>query len=296
MDWLLLIACSLLISLGAIFMRIGNRRGTTSWGLSLYVGLVPCVVFGPFAWPHLALFPPWYAVLMIGTGAVAIVGIWALDKALRCGPVGPTFLIRSYSIIIPVLASALFYNEAMGPTRIVGLLVVAASVPLLQRAKRAAGIEPAAHRRIGIAWLLYGSLTFLAFGLADAVFRDAMARQVDYAPGIRGDYILGVVFLGYLGNMVAVPIGLLFSRTRPTPADAIWGTATGLVNGVAFILAMFVLGTMGGVLVFPTRTVISVAGVVFLAFVLFRERPGLKVAIGLVLGTIGVVLMAIKSG
>ncbi|MBN2582301.1 MAG: hypothetical protein JXL80_04475 [Planctomycetes bacterium] len=295
-DWLLLVACSLMIAVGVIFMRAGMRRGTTSWGLSLYVGLVPCVIFGPFAWRHVALFPPWYAALLVAAGAVAIVGIWALNESLHRGPVGPTFLIRSYSILVPVAASVLFYGESLSVLRVTGLLIVAASVPLLQSGKIPPGADSAAARRANGIWLLYMSLTFVAFGLADTAFRDAVSREADYAPNAHGGYVLGIVLLGYLGNMVGVPIGLLLTRTRPTRADAIWGTATGLVNGVAFLLVLLVVGSMGGVTVFPARLVISVACAVVLAAIFFRERPDARTAAGLVLGTVGVILLGIKTG
>ena len=288
-NWLLLIACGALFGTGIIFLRAGCRRRTTTWGLALYVGLLPCLVSAALAVRHLHLFSPAYAALEVLAGIFGIAAIWASTEALRRGPTGPTFLILSYGIVVPVLASVLFYGEPLGWLRVVGLAIVAVSIPCLQGPRREAG-APAAARHPSAAWMAYAAASFLLYGAASVLLRDAVHRNAS------GHFYLGVVLLAYVGNLVGSGLGLAISGQRPTRADAWWGTATGMLNFAAFIITLFVMRNMGGVLLFPARLVISVGVVVLLAIVVFKERPSLRTAVGLALGTAGIVLVAIKPG
>lgn len=284
-HWLLLIFSGLLLAVSMVLMRAGSRRGATTWGLSLFVGLAACAVAAPFAWRHLALFSWGYGGLMLAAGALAIGGIWACVEATSRGPVGPTLMIRNYSMIVPLAGSALFYGESFGWWQAVGTALVLASVPLFQ-SRRKSGPISAGEVRPDARWLAYCAAMFVLFGVADFLFRDGVHRAAS-----SDAFLLGVVLLGFAGNVLGSVVGLAASRQRPNRHDVLWGSAVGLMNVTLFTIALFIIRDMGGVLVFPARLIISVVAVVLLAAALFGERPGGRAVAGLALGTVGIVLI-----
>ena len=286
-DWLLLSLGSLTLGLSVILMRFGRQHGARPAPMMLFIGLVPCLATAPFVWNRLGEFSCGYAALMVAGGLLGYGGQAALIEALGRGPVGPTFIIRSFAILVPVAASALFYDEPLGPTRVAGLALACLAIPLLQTGHTSPGAS-AEHRRAGAVWLAYCLASLALLGGADWVFRDA-AR-----PNASFQFILGVVFLGYLGNILGAVVAIPLGRAWPTRADALWGSAAGLCSLAAFALSLLVLRHLGGVLVFPARSVISIAAALALAFLFFRERPALRAAAGMALGAAGIVLLAMK--
>ena len=245
-NWSLLVVCALLMGMGIITLRIGSRRRTTTWGLSLFVGLGPLLVALPLGWRSLALFSWPYALLIVAAGALAIVGIWATAEAMRRGPVGPTYLLQTFSLVIPVGGSVLLYHEVLSPLKAAGLAAVALAAILLSLGRRngprsveAGGFSPA--------WLFYALMTFLFFGITGLIFRDAIHQSN------AGEFYMGVVLLAYIGNLVGIAGGLALSRHRPTRDDLIWGSLTGFLNFTGFIISLFLLRNIGGVMAFPTR-------------------------------------------
>ncbi len=287
LNWFLLVACGLLMALGIISLRAGSRKRTTTWGLALYVGLGPLLVVLPFFWQSLRLFSLGYALLIMAAGALAIVGIWAAAEAMRRGPVGPTFLMQNFSLLIPVTGSIIFYGEAVSHAKVSGLIVIAIAAALLSLGRGRSANRSVDTGGFSPTWLLYALMVFLFVGLTGLVFRDATFRSNDK------EFYMGVVLLAYMGNMVGVIGGLTLSRHRPTRDDLVFGSATGFANLAAFIITLFLLRNVGGVVAFPTRYVISTLVVVVLASMIFRERPDARTIIGLAIGFAGVILLGL---
>jgi drug/metabolite transporter (DMT)-like permease len=286
-NWLLLVSCAVVVGLGIITLRVGSRRKTTTWGLSLYVGFGPLLVALPLGWRSLSLFSLPYALLIVAAGALAIVGIWATAEALRRGPTGPTYLLQPFSLAIPVGGSVLLYHEPLSALKVAGLVTVAVAAVLLSLGRRRAGQVSVETGGFSPAWLVYALMAFLFFGLTGLILRDA-AHQSGAA-----DFYLGVVLLAYIGNMVGIVGGLLLSRHRPTRDDMVWGSLTGFLNFGGFILGMFLMRNIGGVLAFPMRYIISTLIVVLVAALMLRERPDARTLAGLIAGCGGVLLLSV---
>lgn len=287
MSWTLLILAGVLYGVGVIFLRTGSRRGTTTWGLALHFGLIPCIVGVAAGWPQVMQVDPGYAWAPLVMGALVVATTWAGAEALRRGPTGPYFLIQSFSIMIPVVASVLFYGEPLGPWRGAGLGLVVVALPLIRASDARRPNEGLKKEKRG--WFFFTMVSLILLGVVQIIMRDGAARCE------RNDgALVGFVILSYVGEVAGACIGLALWRHRPTRADALWGTANGVATGVGALMSMFALRDLGGVLLFPARFIASAAVVILLALVLFRERPSPRVAVGIALGIAAVVLLGIR--
>lgn len=286
MQWLLLILAGVMYGTGTVMIRAGTRRKTTTWGLSLWFSLLSCAIATVIGLPHLDTIRAEYAVWPILLGAMVVVAIWATAEAMRHGPIGPVYLVRSGSIALPVAASILIYGEPLGVYRAIGLVTAAMAMVLLARTPQ----EPRRDGQRQKSWVAYALLALICIGMVQVIMRDAVSREAS------AEFLLAFVMLTYWGSVAAAIVGLAVSRHRPTLADMRWGTPAGLTSLVGFTISMFVLREMDGVLVFPSRFLIVAAVVICSGFVLFKERPSRRTALGMVLGIAGIVLLAIKPG
>ncbi len=278
----------MLYGAGVIILRSGSRRKTTTWGLAFYFGLAPAIIGVLAGWSYVLRVGWGYGWAPVTMGLLVVAAIWASAEALRRGPTGPFFLIQSFSLMIPVAASVLFYGEPLGPWRLAGLALIAVALPLIACANssnRSSSRDDPGHGR----WLPYTLLSVALFGAVQILMRDGAARYAGDTASLGG-----FVILSYLGEVIGACIGLAVSGHRPTRADALWGTAHGVVTASGFALSMLALQALGGVLVFPARFVASAAVVLLLALVLFGERPNGRTALGIALGVAAVILLGIK--
>jgi drug/metabolite transporter (DMT)-like permease len=290
-QWLLLILAGVMYGSGTVMIRFGTRRRTTTWGLSLWFSLVPCAIATVIGLPYLDTLRAEYAVWPILLGAMVVVAIWATAEALRHGPIGPVFLVRSGSIALPVTASILIYGEPFGVCRAMGLAIAAVAMVLLTRTSP----EPRRDGQRQRSWVAYALLGLICVGMVQVIMRDAVSRDA-VSREVSAEFLLAFIMLTYWGNVAAAVAGLAVSRHKPTRADMLWGTLAGLTSLVGFSVSMFVLRKMDGVLVFPSRFLIIATVVICSGFVLFKERPDRRTALGMVLGILGIVLLAIKPG
>jgi drug/metabolite transporter (DMT)-like permease len=285
-QWLLLILAGVMYGSGTVVVRAAARRRTTTWGLPLGFSLLPCLVGSVIGLPHLSVMPPEYMLWPVLLGVLVIVGIWATAEALQHGPVSPVFLIRGSSLSLPVAASILVYGEPLGVYRAIGLAVAAVALVLL--ARRSPQARHAEHGpRTWVAWSLLG---MACFGAVQIIMRDAISREV------TPEFLWVFIMLSFWGNVAGSLVGLAASRQKPTRGDLLWGLPVGLTSIVGFSISMFVLRDMGGVLVFPSRFLITSSVVILSGLLLFKEHPDRRTALGMALGIVGIILLAITPG
>jgi drug/metabolite transporter (DMT)-like permease len=126
--------------------------------------------------------------------------------------------------------------------------------------------------------LLYGAADFLG-GLASR--RASTLSVVFVSQGV------GLALLG-----VAMP---WLPRSAPAPPDVFWGAVAGLAGGigVGLLYRALAVGTMG--VVAPTTALLAVA-VPVCAAVALGERPGPRVAAGIVLAALAILLVSRPRG
>jgi drug/metabolite transporter (DMT)-like permease len=120
----------------------------------------------------------------------------------------------------------------------------------------------------------------------------------DFTGGLatRRAAALPVVLLSQGSGLVLVALALpLLPAATPRPADLWWGAAAGLAGGIGVALLYRALATGTMSIVAPTTAVTAVALPVLTSIAL-GERPGALAVVGILVGTLAIVLVSRQTG
>lgn len=150
--------------------------------------------------------------------------------------------ILRMSVVIPVLASILYWDEVPGSFQVLGILACVASLPLIGTRARNVG------RRGGVKWREFWilGLLFLGPGVARIASKGFVEAHVPDARTTFMGVLYGVAALGMLATF-------LFPRWR-RPFSGVWdGVKMGVVNVTSIITMLVALEQVPGVVVFPVQ-------------------------------------------
>jgi len=86
--------------------------------------------------------------------------------ALKCGSMGLTALIISYSLMVPTVYGLIFWNETLDKVQIIGIIALCVSLFLVRDEA-----EPE-KKKASAKWLVFMSLAFIGNGLCTVVQRE----------------------------------------------------------------------------------------------------------------------------
>ena len=202
--------------------------------------------------------------------------------ALGCGPIGPTTMIGSCSMLIPTLAGAALFGEKIAPAQAAGLALLLCSFALNAQG----GTKRGMSRR----WLLY-CIAFFAFSGLTGLTMKAHQNSLGKAEIGTMLWISALVSTGMFLLMSAPKRQL---RTLAKEMDLFrWVCAVlcGVVSCLYNRINTGLSGALPGVVFFPIYN----GGVILLNAVLgrlfFKEKLGALRLIGLGLGILAILLL-----
>lgn len=255
---------------------VGLLLWTVGWG-------APPTGFEPGAYPAGLLG------LIALTGGLFIGTYYVLAWATREAGMGLATGVMRVSVVLPVLASWIIWEEV--PTAAQGLALVLAAVAFFYISDRGArglfgGSSGAELTTFGVLFLL-----FLAGGVVDTCIK---AFDEQFAASHSDVVFLTAVYL------VAAVIGcaLVLSRWiagthRPTTSVLRWGVLLGLLNYAATILFLKAVRHLYGPFVFPANSISIVLGSALIGTYFWNERLTRRNRIGLGLAVIALVLLRV---
>lgn len=229
--------------------------------------------------------------LGVAQGVLFIGGFWLFSLAIRRAGMGLAAGVMRLSVVVPVVASAVVWGEAVTPAQMAGLVLAGAAFFLVSRppADLPGEDAPAGAPRRGALGLL--ALLFLAGGLVDVLNK---AFTETYAGRVPGSLFLLFVF-GVAFAVGAVAVGATGVRTGRWPGRAVlgWGVLLGLINygSADFFLRAIAWADGRAAFVFPANSVSIVVGAALIGWFAFGERLSRANVVGLLVAAVALVLL-----
>lgn len=220
-----------------------------------------------------SLRPPSAATLVgLGMGCLNVSGNLLTTRAFAVGPASLVSPLVAGNTMIPVLASALLFREAVTPVQWAGILLILSAVAVVQ-------YRPGGSGRAGAGgWLGFVIAAMLCYGSVGILMKTATAL------GFRSPDLLVALYAG--GALTALP---LMRRAWILPRAAGLGAVAGLLSAVGYACYFYAVDTGIASIVFP---VVSLNCLVVMAggYFLFAERLRPHQWVGLAGALIGLVL------
>jgi len=230
------------------------------------------------------------ATLICGSifGLLSVVFQVSYVGAMSKGPVSLTVLINNFSLLLPVIAGRLFYNETIKIYQIIAIIFLLLSFTLsLSRDKNGP--------KINKLWLCLSILCFFASGLLNIM------QKIHQNLPVNSEYS-GFVLTAYCCASV-LSFAIYFARKKVCKESHTFklnsksiGTAVliGAILGGFQFLMLYTIGIVPSVILFPmynglVTVFLSVIGVCF-----FKDKLTKMQWTGVVLGCISIILISVK--
>ena len=226
---------------------------------------------------------PWTAsALVIGCVFIAMFYIMALSSQ-KVG-VAISSVANKMSLVIPVVAGVILYNETMNAVKIFGVLAAVLAVLMVTFPRK--GID------VNKKDLLLPIIIFFGSGFLDTVFKYVQTHQLQ-ADQISTFSASLFLVAALVGTMVLVFKRVRFSQTLETKS-IIGGFALGIPNyfSIHFLLMALDLPNLESTVVFPVNNTGIVLLSTLLAIVLFSEKLSKLNWAGVFLATLSIILIA----
>ena len=213
--------------------------------------------------------------------------------SLGSGPVSITSLIGCCSLIVPSLVGIFVWNESVNVLQIIGLLALIVSIFLC--------VDPKSDIKISKKWIIYCVAFFTCAGVS-AVIQKAF-NKTDVSA--EGNVMMVITALTAFVCFLALYLITKFSNGKKSAKNtltksvnksffkynAIFIVLCGIVSCCYQRLNVYLAGALSGIVFFP----IFNGSLIFLSclsgVVLFKEKLSTKQILGLVFGTLSIMLI-----
>ena len=202
--------------------------------------------------------------------------------ATASGSLSLTALIISFSLMIPTFYGLIFLNDPVSVGLVPGLILLAASLVLINLKSDSIKITPK--------WLLYVFLAFVGNGMCSTVQK---MQQVAFDGAYKNEFMI----IALLSVCVGLMTVSLFTEKNDIKLCIkngwYFALPCGIMNGAVNLFVMLLSARMPVSLMFP---LVSAGGIVITYFVsrfIYKEKLTKLQLIGFVLGTVSVVLLNI---
>ncbi len=220
-------------------------------------------------------------------GVVNYVYQVSYSSAFRAGPVSLTSIICNFNMIVIIPFGALVFKEEIGPYQWVGFALVAVAMILLNRPS--SGTE----KKASFKWLLLSLLTMVTSGFT-GILQSAYGK---YFPSEEKD---SFIVIGYvIGALLSFITALAMKKEKKTDlfkvdpkffcGIAIIGVALSLYN--TLIIEVQARAYFTSAVLFPVLSVLNFIMTLAASILFLKERIRLRQWIGVLVGTVAVVLM-----
>lgn len=202
------------------------------------------------------------------------------------GPVSLTVMFNNFSMLIPTVASAFLFGEALKLTQMIGIILILLSFAVTVRAEKEA--------RISAKWIVYILLTVIINGSMSLI-------QKLYTQTPDAALINGFVFMTYFSAVIGSAVILLLTSFRKqrivklkcTRRMWLFGLPAGITLGIYHLLYTQSIAAIPGVLLFPTLNGLIIIISSLFSMLFFRERLTRRQILGCLIGITAIVFMSI---
>ena len=260
------------------------------------ISIVAAVVL--FLWGGIQSLSVFTVVLGIVFGIITALQLISNLKAMELGPWSYTSVITSLAMLIPTLSGAIFWNEHIKPNQIIGIIFMV--VCFVLSVDKNSDVKKA-----NLKWLLYCLVAFATSGLIGVM-------QKIHQTSSHKDELNGFLVMAFAVSFVysAVNVAMIYLKRGKREKNqaqvegenkkklyTLLSFAIMIICGVCTAmnhkLNLYLSGAMDSAVFFPVFNGSVLVLTVVMAVVLFRERLSLKKWIGVIFGSIAVMLLVL---
>lgn len=226
--------------------------------------------------------------LGLAAGILFFIAVVTFFEVTRWGRLSISWTAVSLSLVIPTLASILFWKEKPSPSQIFGIIGVATALIMLGAdRKQLEQKSSSTGSSVNLIWAVLLAVSFMATGLNMVCTKALIGKGL-------GAYILQFTFLDYLtASILAVPF--MWGRNSfPGQRDLKVGLLMGVSGFVSFVLFLHALRLLSGVVVFPVRSMINILATIIFSVLLWQERIGTVGKFGILTAIVSIFLISLK--
>jgi drug/metabolite transporter (DMT)-like permease len=227
------------------------------------------------------------AAVMLAAGVLNAVGLLALQRAMRMGHHGVTWVIGQSAVILPFLAGMVLFGEPSTAVRWCGVGAIIAGIVALGCARHEQEVERPSSM---FSWFAVAASALVLLGVGQ-VLQTLPSHLAGLADAMR----LRIPLLSF-GNGAIILVLWLRDGGRParrTLAMAAIGTVIAVVATLTLFRGLDILAQAGmGALGFPLAIGSSVVGFAVYSAVVLREPVTRWHVAGMALGGLGMLLLA----
>lgn len=258
----------------------GTTKALSRGGIQFFFYLVAFVLVLIFSFFHKHFHPSLFAVVIgVLVGILNATGNIQMTKAFQEGPVGITSTIIATNAVIVVVATALFFPEAVPVLHWFGILLMIVSAVVVQ-------YQPGRGPHTGSAsWLVHCGLAILSIGAVGFLLKVAAYLHIDFIDLLVFFYAGGLLYLGILVRQELMQLARLKSEIK-------LAVIIGLFSTTGYSCYLFALNTGPASVVFPVIS-LSCLVVVVAGLLIFKEKLKLYQVLGMGTAIAGLILTKI---
>lgn len=270
------------------FFKLFERYGVNTFP-AIVANYFSCVVMGNLLNTEAVLFTPFWSepwiLLAMVLGLLFISIFYAIGKTSQQMGISVSMVAAKLSVVIPVAAAILLYNESLTWLKVVGFILSLVAVVCISIKENAS----ANNNRM---WIL-PFIAFAGSGLIDTLLNHA---NMKYIPPANEGSIISMVFFfaAVLGILVLITGKVTGSDVRVSTKDVLWGLALGIPNyGSMYFLLVTLNHFNEAAYIFPVNN-IGIAGVsTIVSYLAFSDRISKLNLLGLVLAVVAIVVLSL---
>ena len=226
-------------------------------------------------------------------------GFYFAFLAFRVGPYGLTRLIASFSLLFTIFYGIFFLDEETTALTYIGIVMIFAALVLINYKRpvkkdatdKGANEAPAAQENgISLKWMIYLLIVVVSNGLIGILTR---MQQIRFENACSNEFQL--ISIGGSFLILAI-LGLIIDRDKLRDVaknGLLYGLCSGLCDGAKNFTTLAVYLYLPLSVYSPTNTGIGMVLAFLVAVFFYKEKYTLMQKIGVLLGAVAVVLLAL---
>ncbi len=290
MLYLLLVTVTLLQSgKTVLFKKIGVdsrsskqffRLNGLSFGVATVIAAIISFILNPSVFKDTSFYSVWMSALFALSSLATIL---AQMKALSLGTTSSTMMIFSCGFLIPVIFSAIAYEEKISVIDIFALALMLIALFLI--------INPDKKAKLSVKWLVYSLVAMTCSGTTAILQK--IHQHSSHAHEFLGlsvsEFLIACLLL--LGLYLFAPKA---SEYKPMEKGEL---SFGLINGffvsVPSMINIFLAGKFPAIIMFPIYNIGNIVLSGIIGGIIYREKNSKKEIFGFILGCIAILLIGI---
>ena len=212
-------------------------------------------------------------------------GFYCTFAAYKCGPYGLTRLIGNFALLFTIFYGIFFLNEQPKIVTYVGIVMIFAAMVLINYKKKGEN-----EMGISLKWLILVTISLVANGFI-GVFTKMQQIRFDGAC----DSEFQIISIGGSFILLAI-IGLILDRDKLPyflKHGSVYGVGAGICNGAKNFLTLVIYTLLPLSIIAPMKTGLGMIATFALALLIYKEKYTKKQIIGVILGVVAVILLAL---